>query len=56
MSQQPGPERGAAEDASGAPLTPTEVEASLRPPSDLSAGSSGRVEDTPASSDDGART
>jgi hypothetical protein len=31
---QPGVERGAAEDAGGAPLTPTEEEASRRPPSD----------------------
>jgi hypothetical protein len=31
---QTGPARGAAEDASGTPLTPAEEEASHRPPSD----------------------
>ncbi len=33
MTEQPGVERGAAEEASGTPLTETEVEASRRPPS-----------------------
>jgi hypothetical protein len=40
MSEQPGRtgdrpiERGAAEDASGVPVTPTDVEASRKPPSE----------------------
>ncbi|HUQ62046.1 hypothetical protein [Lentzea sp.] len=33
-----GVERGAAEESSGAPLTPTEEEASKRPPSDPDSG------------------
>ncbi|GIF14968.1 hypothetical protein [Actinoplanes teichomyceticus] len=36
-NEQP-PERGAAEDASGVPVTPTDVEASRRPPSQPPAG------------------
>jgi hypothetical protein len=42
MSQQPDPtqdrpiERGAAEDAFGVPVTPTELEASRKPPSEPS--------------------
>ena len=32
-ANQPPVERGAAEDASGVPVTPTDVEASRRPPS-----------------------
>jgi hypothetical protein len=65
MSEQPGPERqraaepepgverGAAEDASGTPLTPTEVEASRRPPS---APSPDRSTDSRAGALDNAET
>ena len=41
MTEQPGPERGAAEDASDAPLTETEIDASRRPPGQPSSGSPG---------------
>ena len=45
-------ERGAAEDASGTPVTPTDIEASRTPPSQGS-GESGAEEDTgvPSESD-----
>jgi len=36
MTEQPAVQRGAAEDASDAPLTQTEVDASRRPPRDPS--------------------
>jgi hypothetical protein len=38
MTEEPAVQRGAAEDASDAPLTRTEVDASRRPPSDPSGG------------------
>ncbi len=41
MSEQTEPTRGAAEEASGTPLTETEVEASRRPPSAPGGGSEG---------------
>ncbi len=38
MSEQQHPERGAAEENSGTPLTETEIDASRRPPSQPDAG------------------
>jgi hypothetical protein len=48
-------ERGASEEASGTPLTETEVQASERPPSvgDADPAASGREEDASGASTDG---